>query len=82
MQPEDVRRMQQVAYVMAQTVSACAEIEAMKAANEVRFARAEAQAYPEEAFREVPNRFGLGHNDVLTTLRQGEIPAAEGGEAR
>jgi len=63
-----VLQMKQIAYVMAQTAAATARIEAMKAANAERSDRGLAKAYPEEAFENVINEFGLHHNAVLTTL--------------
>lgn len=57
---------QKAAYVFAQAVSAMAEIEAMKAANAKRTDQGYAQAYPEEAFVQVIDRYGISHNAILT----------------
>ena len=60
---------QRIAFFSAQIVCAQAEIESMKAANVAREAQGYAQAYGEEAFREVVNKYGLGHNDAITFLK-------------
>lgn len=66
MAPEDVRRMQQVAYVMAQVAAAYAEIEAMKAHD-----RTEGQPHTAAQYQSVIDTYGLGHNSVVTTLWEG-----------
>jgi len=68
----DVLTMRQVAFVFSQCVAALATIEGMKALNAYRERRGESQAYPEAAFLAVIDQYGLGHNDVLTTLRSGQ----------
>ena len=71
MHPDDATQMRQVAYVMSQVVCAYAEIEAMKAENAYRERRGEAIAWDHPAFMAIPDKYGLGHNDVLTTLNGG-----------
>jgi hypothetical protein len=68
---ESVARMHQgVAFVFSQSVAALAEIEAMKALNAERQDKGLAQAYGEEAFAEVANKYGIHHNAVLSTFEQ------------
>ena len=57
---------QKAAYVFAQSVSAMAEIEGMKALNTERDQRGHTLAYDEAAFLEIPNKYGIHHNAVLT----------------
>ena len=56
---------QKVAYVFAQSVCALAEIEGMKAENKERESHGYALVYSEEAFFEVPNKYGIHHNAVI-----------------
>ena len=60
---------QQAAYYIAQSVAAYVEIEAMKAMNASRADRGLAQAYPEEAFLAVIDKYGLGHNTIIGWFR-------------
>jgi len=71
MTENDVLTMRQVAYVMAMSVCGMAEIEGMKALNTYRQNRGEVIAYNEEAFTEVPLKYGLHPNAVLGTLAAG-----------
>lgn len=57
---------QKAAYVHAQAVAAQAEIEAMKAENQLRIMQGKTIAYGEEAFTAVIERYGLHHNDLMT----------------
>jgi hypothetical protein len=56
---------QAVAYVNAQAIAARIELESMLALNEYRKDRQEAQAYGEEEFRKLQERYCIGHNDVI-----------------
>jgi hypothetical protein len=58
-----------VAFVMAQTVCAQAELAAMHAANLARAEQGHSPAYGEDAFRAVPDQFLIGHNAVIEYLR-------------
>ena len=60
----DIRPLQQIAFVMAQIVCANAELEAMKAAD-----RETGGIHTPAEYLAVPDKYGLGHNSVLTTLR-------------
>lgn len=60
---------QAAAFIQAQTVCAAAEIAAMQAANRAREEQGHSHAYGEDAFRDVPNEFGIGHNSVLELFR-------------
>lgn len=60
---------QKAAYVFAQTVSAMAEIEAMKALNTERERNGHALAYSEEAFLQVIDRYGISHNQVIALFQ-------------
>jgi len=64
MNDRDVRMMQAVAYVMAQTVAATARIEGMKATNLEKKRNGYALAYDGEAFEGIITEFGLGHNNI------------------
>mgnify|MGYP001823689767 CR=1 FL=1 len=59
---------QQAAYINAQAVAASVELEAMKAANWMREMQGHTIAYGEEEFLALIDRYGLGHNAVLTTF--------------
>lgn len=59
------------AYVNSQVMAANCEMEAMKAANRSREDAGLAQAYGEEHFTNLISLYGLGHNDVLNSLRAG-----------
>jgi hypothetical protein len=56
---------QQVAYIQAQAVCAQAEIEGMKATNQIRISLGQSLAYDEDAFFNVPARYGITHNQVM-----------------
>ena len=56
---------QKAAYVQGMSVSALADIEAMKIANAERDSRGEAPAYNEEAFAAIPQKYGLYHNALV-----------------
>jgi hypothetical protein len=59
------------AYVFAQSVACLCELEAMKAENASRADRGLAQAYGEDAFNSLSQRYCIGHNDVLNWLQNG-----------
>ena len=56
---------QKVAYVIAQSVAALAEIKAMDEANYERNEQDKAHAYGEEEYRNVATNFGLHHNQIM-----------------
>ena len=56
---------QKAAYIIAQSVSAYAEIESMKALNIYRDRQGETIAYDEKAFLDVIEKYGIHHNGVL-----------------
>jgi hypothetical protein len=56
---------QKAAYVMAQSISALAEIEGMKAENTYRQMRGETIAYRDEAFFSVCEKYGIHHNATI-----------------
>lgn len=58
------------AFVIARSVAAYAEIEAMKAANKERDRNGYALAYGEEAFIAVIDKYGLGHNSLVSFLSE------------
>lgn len=60
---------QAVAFIKAQTISAQAELLAMMAANREREAAGYALAYDEDAFRSVPENFGITYNQVVEFFR-------------
>lgn len=60
---------QKAAYVMAQSVSAMAAIEGMKAANREQAWRNCPLVYDKAAFDSVINDYGLSHNAVMGLFR-------------
>jgi hypothetical protein len=56
---------QKAAFIISKAVCAMAEIEAMKATNWMREIQGETMAYREEAFRCVPDEYGLTYHDVI-----------------
>lgn len=58
-----------VAYIMAQTVCALAEIEGMKAANRQAKNEGDHEPYGELEFQQVPVRNGIDPNNVVEYLR-------------
>ena len=57
------------AFIASQTACAMAEIEGMKAENQYREMQGYSQAYGEEAFFAIPDKYGIGHNAVIEYLR-------------
>lgn len=57
---------QAAAYVQAQAVAAVADIEGMKAENELRRSQGQAIAHSYDEFIAVQDRYCLGHNAILT----------------
>ena len=58
-----------VAFIQSQTACALAEIEGMKAENQHREMQGYSQAYGEEAFFAIPDKYGISHNAVIQYLR-------------
>lgn len=58
-----------VAYVHTQTACAMIEAMGMAAENEHRKACGQSVAYGEEAFNAIGLKYGIHHNDVLTTFQ-------------
>ena len=63
---------QRVAFLMAQTVAAQIELEAMKAANTQREINGFSPAYDEAAFMELITKWKIGHNESILTLIGGQ----------
>jgi hypothetical protein len=59
---------QRVAFLLAQIASMYAELEAKKALNVERQSLGFSLAYGEEAFAELPEKYGLTHNQVISFL--------------
>lgn len=57
---------QKAAFVNAQVACAMAEIAAMQAHDRWQRAVGTDQFYTEEAYSAVPDKFGIGHNAVIT----------------
>lgn len=57
-----------VAFIHSQIVCANAEIAGMQAANLARMAEHQPLVYDEQAFYDVPSKYGLHHNDVISYL--------------
>jgi len=60
---------QKTVFVQSQIACAIIELESMKAANAERERRGESQAYPEESFIALLDRYMIGHNAVIEYLR-------------
>lgn len=58
-------REQKIAYINSQTVCAQAELSGMEAENAQREHRGESMAYDEDAFMDIPVKYGITHNQVL-----------------
>lgn len=58
-----------IAFIQAQTVACLCELEAMKVANQERQENGYANAFDEMAFRELPEQYGLTHNQLVEYLR-------------
>lgn len=56
---------QKAAFVFAQSVSALAKIEGMRAENMVRTNQGRDPIYRAQEFERVPEEYGLGHNAIL-----------------
>lgn len=61
----DLMDLKGVAYQQSMTVGAQIELEAMKSENRLREQNNEAPAYGYEAFMDLIERYGLGHNAIL-----------------
>ena len=61
----DIIKLQNIAYVNSQMVCAQIELAAMQAANNQY---PENQPYSEKQFRELIDKYQLGHNSVVTNL--------------
>jgi hypothetical protein len=59
------------AFVIAQAACANAEIAAMQAENQQRLSEGLSIAYGADAFRAVESTYLIGHNAVITYLRDG-----------
>ena len=57
---------EKVAYINAQVACALIEAEGMKAENAQRAHLEQSMAYPEVAFTDLINKYGIYHNAVLT----------------
>jgi hypothetical protein len=57
---------QKAAYVQAQTAAMLCELESMKVANRERERRGEAYAYGEGEFFDLPAKYGVTHNQVVS----------------
>lgn len=57
-------------FIQSQATSAMIEAMGMQAENEQRKINGESLAYREEHFVELINKYGLGHNSVITFLQQ------------
>lgn len=60
---------QKAAYIVAQSVLAYAEIEAMKAANLERQLAGQSLAFSESDFNSIQHKYPIGHNAVVSFFR-------------
>ncbi len=60
---------QKAAYINAQCISANADIQGMIAENQHRLSLGLSIAYDEQAFAEVPDRYGIHHNQIIDFFR-------------
>jgi hypothetical protein len=61
---------QKAAYIFSQAVCALAEIEGMKAGNSHRLSTDGCISYDDEAFFAVAEKYGLGHNSVISLFQE------------
>jgi hypothetical protein len=61
---------QSAAYIFSQAVCALAEVEGMKALNSHRLSLGYSIAYDDEAFFAVAEKYGLGHNSVISLFQE------------
>ena len=59
---------QRMVFLVTQSLCAFAEIQGMLALNHERALHGYSLAYDEEAFLDVPNKYGLAHNAVIDFL--------------
>jgi len=57
---------QGAAYINAQVASALCELASMQAANHLANTQETCAPYTEQDFINIPNRFGIHHNAILT----------------
>lgn len=55
-------------FIFSQSISCMAEIEGMKAENQMREMKGQTIAYGKEAFLDVIKKYGLEHNSVVSFL--------------
>lgn len=61
---------QQAAYIISQSVSAMAEIEGMRAENQIRESRGQAMAYDHGAFVGIIEVYDIDKNTVIDLFRE------------
>jgi hypothetical protein len=61
---------QAAAFVQSQTACAMANIASMHAENRERELQGHTHAYGPDAFRSVPDQFGIGHNAVVILFQE------------
>lgn len=61
---------QAAAWIISQTACACAELAAMEVANDVQRRLGMMPIYEPKHFREVPDRYQIGCNDVARTFQE------------
>lgn len=61
----------QAAWVIAQSVNAMIAAMGMAAENSQRLSLGKSIAYPESAFADLPNEYGIGINDLTERLIHG-----------
>lgn len=57
-----------VAFINSQTACMLARLESMKVQNTVDAIDGRSPSYRQEAFEDLPDQFGLGHNTVVAYL--------------
>ena len=64
----DLEDLKGLTYLQSMNTAAQIELQSMLAANRVREINNEAHAYNEEAFMGLIDKYGLGHNSVVSCL--------------
>ncbi len=59
---------QRIAYLNSQIACALIEMNGMVAENQWRASNGNSPCYGEEQFQKLIDKYGLGHNDVMTSL--------------
>lgn len=63
-------REEKVVYIIAQSICAAAELQAMRAANTAATAAGQPPPWDPDSFRRIPETYGIHHNAILTYFQE------------